>query len=62
MLPTFSDALQSIRLEKPELSYKQTKEQLVQEFAGKPFPSLHNLTIPEQDARARKKTGRPGYQ
>jgi hypothetical protein len=43
---------QSIRLDKPELSYKQIKEQLVQEFAGQPFPSLHNLTIPEQDARA----------
>ena len=43
---------QAIRLESPGLSYKEIKEQMVQEFAGKPFPSLHNLTIPEQDARA----------
>ena len=33
-------------------SYKEIKELLVKEFSGKPFPSLHNLTIPEQDARA----------
>lgn len=43
---------QAIRLESPGLSYKQIKTQLVKEFAGQPFPSLHNLTIPEQDARA----------
>jgi hypothetical protein len=43
---------QAIRLERPELSYKEIKTQLVKEFAGQPFPSLHNLTIPEQDARA----------
>jgi hypothetical protein len=43
---------QAIRRERPEASYKQVKEQLVGEFAGAPFPSLHNLTIPEQDARA----------
>jgi len=43
---------QAIRLESPGLSYKEIKEQMVREFAGKPFPSLHNLTIPEQDARA----------
>ena len=43
---------QAIRGEKPDASYKQVKEQLVNEFGGKPFPSLHNLTIPEQDARA----------
>jgi hypothetical protein len=43
---------QAIRREKPDASYKQVKEQLVSEFAGAPFPSLHNLTIPEQDARA----------
>jgi hypothetical protein len=43
---------QAIRREKPELSYQQIKEQLLKELAGKPFPSLHNLTIPEQDARA----------
>ncbi len=43
---------QAIRLESPGLSYKEIKTQLVKEFAGQPFPSLHNLTIPEQDARA----------
>ncbi len=43
---------QSIRGERPELSYKEIKDELVKELTGKPFPSLHNLTIPEQDARA----------
>lgn len=43
---------QAIRRERPEASYKEIKELLVKECAGKPFPSLHNLTIPEQDARA----------
>ena len=36
----------------PEASYKEIRDALVKEFDGKPFPSLHNLTIPEQDARA----------
>ena len=44
--------VQAIKLEHPTLSYKQLKEQLVRELKGKPFPSLHNLTIPEQDDRA----------
>ncbi len=43
---------QAIRSERPELSYKEIKTQLVKEFDGTPFPSLHTLTIPEQDARA----------
>ena len=43
---------QALRLEKPEASYKDIREQLIKEFTGKPFPSLHNLTIPEQDSRA----------
>lgn len=43
---------QAIRRESPQLSYKQLKDQLLSEFKGKPFPSLHNLTIPEQDDRA----------
>lgn len=42
----------AIRGERPQASYKEIKELLVREFAGKPMPSLHNLTIPEQDARA----------
>ena len=43
---------QALRRERPNASYKEVKELLVKEFSGKPFPSLHNLTIPEQDARA----------
>lgn len=43
---------QAIRSERPQASYKEIKELLLKEFDGKPFPSLHNLTIPEQDARA----------
>ena len=43
---------QALRLEKPDASYKDIREQLIKEFTGKPFPSLHNLTIPEQDSRA----------
>jgi hypothetical protein len=33
-------------------SYKQLREQLIKDYSGSSFPSLHNLTIPEQDARA----------
>ena len=43
---------QALRRESPEASYKDLKQRLVKEFAGQPFPSLLNLTIPEQDARA----------
>jgi len=43
---------QAIRLEQPELGYKEIKVLLVKELTGQPFPSLLNLTIPEQDARA----------
>jgi hypothetical protein len=43
---------QVLRRERPNASYKEIKELLVKEFSGKAFPSLHNLTIPEQDARA----------
>lgn len=53
--PSVSDLFrraQGLRRERPEASYKEIKELLVKEFAGKSFPSLHNLTIPEQDARA----------
>ena len=41
-----------MRRENPDWSYKQIQEQLVKTFSGGGFPSLHNLTIPEQDARA----------
>lgn len=43
---------QAIRKDRPTASYKEVKSQLVSEFKGHPMPSLHNLTIPEQDARA----------
>lgn len=43
---------QELRRERPQASYKEIKDLLVKEISGKPFPSLHNLTIPEQDARA----------
>jgi hypothetical protein len=43
---------QALRREKPQASYKEIKDLLVKEFRGNSFPSLHNLTIPEQDARA----------
>lgn len=53
--PTVADIFrraQAIRRESPQTSYKQLKSQLASEYAGKPFPPLYNLTIPEQDARA----------
>jgi hypothetical protein len=43
---------QAIRRESPQATYKDVGQLLVKEFSGTPFPSLHNLTIPEQDARA----------
>jgi hypothetical protein len=43
---------QALRRERPNAAYKEIKDLLVKEFSGKPFPSFHNLTIPEQDARA----------
>ena|SRR6266496_3555583 len=43
---------QELRRERPQASYKEVRDLLVKQFAGKSYPSLHNLTIPEQDARA----------
>ena len=43
---------QAVRAERADRSYKEIRDQLVKEFSGQPFPSLHNLTIPEQDDRA----------
>jgi hypothetical protein len=43
---------QALRRERPNAAYKEIKDLLVKEFSGKPFPSFHTLTIPEQDARA----------
>ena len=53
--PTVADIFrraQALRQEHSDWSYKQVKEQLVKDFSGASFPPLHNLTIPEQDARA----------
>ena len=43
---------QAMRQEHSDWSLKQLKDALVKEFSGAPFPSLHTLTIPEQDDRA----------
>ena len=43
---------QSLRQEHSGWSYPQVQDQLVKDFSSGPFPPLHNLTIPEQDARA----------
>ena len=43
---------QALRQAHSDWSYKQVGEQLVKELSGSPMPSLHNLTIPEQDDRA----------
>jgi hypothetical protein len=43
---------QALRQEHSDWSYKQLSQQLIKEFSGGPLPSLHNLTIPEQDDRA----------
>jgi hypothetical protein len=53
--PTVADIFrraQALRKENSDWSYKQLGSQLVKEFSGGPLPSLHNLTIPEQDDRA----------
>lgn len=43
---------QALRQEHGDWNYKQIKQALVKEFSGAALPPLHNLTIPEQDARA----------
>jgi hypothetical protein len=43
---------QAIRLENPQAAYREIAKQLVNEFSRGPLPPTHNLTIPEQDARA----------
>ena len=42
----------ALRQEHSDWSFKQVQEQLMKDFSGAEFPPLHNLTIPEQDARA----------
>lgn len=41
---------QEIRAANPNGSYKEVRDRIVSEFAGKPFPSPTRLAIPEQDA------------
>ena len=53
--PTVADIFrraQALHREHPDYSLGQLKDLLVREYSGAPFPPLHNLTIPEQDARA----------
>ena len=53
--PTVADIFrraQTLRQEHSDWSYKRVGEQLLKELSGGPMPSLHNLTIPEQDDRA----------
>ena len=53
--PTVADIFrraQALRQEHSDWSYKQVTEQLLKDFSSAEFPPLHNLTIPEQDARA----------
>ncbi len=53
--PTVADLFrraQTIRRDNPQISYKEIKSRLLEEFRDAPFPSADRLTIPEQDARA----------
>ena len=55
--PTVADLFrraQAIRQENAQTNYKDIAKQIVREFSGGPFPPTYNLTIPEQDARARE--------
>ncbi len=51
-VPDIFRRAQEVLREKPEMSLKELRATLYREFNGSPMPSLHNLTIPEQDARA----------
>jgi hypothetical protein len=53
--PTVGDIFlraQALRRENPQVSYKDIKARLVDEYSGAPFPPIDRLAIPEQDARA----------
>lgn len=43
---------QELRRDNPQMSLKDLKRRIVDEYRGAPFPPVYNLTIPEQDARA----------
>ncbi len=53
--PTVADLFrraQAMKQEYAQASYKDIAKQIAREFSGGAFPPTHNLTIPEQDARA----------
>lgn len=43
---------QALRRESPQMSLKDLRGRLVDEYRGAPFPPMHKLAIPEQDSRA----------
>lgn len=51
-VPEIFRRAQAILREKPDVPLKDVRRKLYDEFNGSPMPPLHNLTIPEQDARA----------
>jgi hypothetical protein len=51
-VPDIFRRAQAILRENPEASLRDVRRALYDEFKGAPMPPLHNLTIPEQDARA----------
>ena len=53
--PTVADVFRralSFRRERPQSSYKEIKQLLLDEYKGAGFPPASRLAIPEQDARA----------
>ena len=51
-VPDIFRRAQSLLRENPEAPLKELRAGLLREYDGAPMPPLHNLTIPEQDARA----------
>ena len=43
---------QELKRERSQMSYKDMRKALADEYKGRAFPSMHTLTIPEQDSRA----------
>ncbi len=51
-VPDLFRRAQALLRENPELPLRDLRRRLFDEYNGAPMPPLHNLTIPEQDARA----------
>ena len=51
-VPDIFRRAQALLGENPQMSLKELRARLFNEFDGSPMPPLRNLTIPEQDARA----------